>query len=231
MNRAAANRGLNIMNSPAAGARLLAATVALSLLGTLTSLAQSKEAQPSTQNIKEAQPSTQNIDELKRKLAELQKEVQNLRQSVKQLEEQQKRAAQKESESASKKSSPAQPSSQGPGAAGGQGGTGRQRPISQVAKRDTVKRDQQSVARINNQPLDLELIGFFQIPGTKDKLKIDGYAKLDVIMDPRPAGDPDEFVTTTIPVNLTPAQKVTSSNVIFRESRISLDFRSPFRED
>ena len=210
---------------------LLMATTALLLPATLTVFAQSAGAQPSTQNV-DAQPSTKNVEELKRKLAELEKEVQSLRQSVKELEDQQKRANQQESQSASKQTSSKQtPSSKAPGAAGGQGATGRERPISQLAKRDTVNRDQESVARINNQPLDPELVGFFQIPGTKDKLKIDGYAKLDVIMDPRPAGDPDEFVTTTIPVNLTPAQKVVRSNVIFRESRISLDFRSPVFEN
>ena len=75
------------------------------------------------------------------------------------------------------------------------------------------------------------MVGFFNIPGTKDKLKIDGYAKLDVMMDPRPAGDPDEFINTTIPVNLTPSQKVVMSNVSFRESRINLDFRSSVFEN
>ncbi len=61
-------------------------------------------------------------------------------------------------------------------------------------------------------------------------MKIDGYAKLDLIFDPRPVGNPDQFITSTIPVNLTPSQKVVNSNVIFRESRINLDFRTPIRE-
>ncbi|HKQ76762.1 MAG TPA: hypothetical protein VJ810_23910 [Blastocatellia bacterium] len=231
---------LNIVGSLAALGRLLVAATALGLPATLTVFAQSAGAQPSPQNAGAQpssqktgeQPSTQNVEELKQKLADIEKEVDALRKSVKQLEEQQKQASQKESQSSSKQSSSTQPgSSQPSGGAGAQGSSRRQRPISEVAKRETVKRDQETVARINNQPLDPELIGFFPIPGTKDKLKIDGYAKLDVIMDPRPAGDPDEFVTTTIPVNLTPPQKVVNSNVIFRESRINLDFRSPVFED
>ncbi|HEY8459975.1 MAG TPA: hypothetical protein VIM99_06310 [Blastocatellia bacterium] len=75
------------------------------------------------------------------------------------------------------------------------------------------------------------MIGFFNIPGTKAKVKIDGYAKLDAMVDPRPAGDQDEFINTTFPVNLTPTQKVAMSSVSFRESRINLDFRSPFKEE
>src|SRR5262245_14240642 len=193
--------------------RRIAATAMLCLLATLTVFAQSAGTQPPTQNAggqpstqnsqaqpstknSQAQPSTQNIEELKQKLAELEKEVQTLRQSVKQLEEQQKRATQEASQAASKQSSSKQPPSTQPaGAAGTQGSSRRQRPISGIAKQETVSRDRETVARIDNQPLDPELVGFFNIPGTKDKLKIDGYAKLDVMMDPRPAGDPDEFIS------------------------------------
>ncbi|HZF38268.1 MAG TPA: hypothetical protein VE715_05570 [Blastocatellia bacterium] len=203
-----------------AGRRIVAAAL-LCLLAHLTAFAQSAPAQPSTQNA-EAQPSTQNIEELKRRLAGLEKEVEALRKSVAQLEEQQKSATRQE---------PKPPSKQPAGAAVPQSAARRQRPISDLAKQETVNRDRETVARINNQPLDPELIGFFPIPGTPAKLKIDGYAKLDVMMDPRPAGDPDKFITTTIPVDLTPPQKVVHSNVSFRQSRLNLDFRSPFKEN
>jgi len=124
----------------------------LCLLAALSVFAQSSGAQPSTQNAS-AQPTTQNIEELKQKLAELDKEVQTLRQSVKQLEEQQKRATQEASQSPSKQSSSKQPHSTQPaGAAGAQGSSRRQRPISGIAKQETVSRDRETVARINNQP-------------------------------------------------------------------------------
>jgi hypothetical protein len=203
-------------------------------------LAQSAGAQQSTQNAgaqqstksEEAEALTKKIEELKQKLAGLEKEVEDLRKSVAKMEDQQKSATKKESQPPSKQASPSQPPSAQPaGAAGAQRPARRQRPISGLANQETVNRDRETVARIDNQPLDPELVGFFNIPGTRDKLKIDGYAKLDVIMDPRPAGDPDQFITTTIPVNLTPTQKVVRSNVNFRESRINLDFRSPVFED
>src|SRR5262245_38451688 len=210
------------------------AMAAVITLATLTVFAQTAGTRPSAQNPPAQPPSSQdppaqppsaqNVDELNQKLAELEKEVQSLRQSIKQLEEQQKRKQQEAQQKREPKQGTQSPSNQ---SAGGTGAARQQRPISRIAKQETVSRDRETVARINNQPLDPELIGFFNIPGTKDKLKIDGYAKLDVIMDPRPAGDPDEFINTTIPVNLTPPQKVVFSNVSFRESRINLDFRSP----
>src|SRR5262245_45763128 len=220
---------------------LLAATVTISLMASLAVFAQSGGRQPSAQNPPTQSPPTQNppaqspseqdIEELSRKLVELEKEVQSIRQSIKRLEVEQKRKQLEERQKRETRQEP-QPSSTQPAvAAGAQGPGRRQRPISGVAKQETVSRDRETVARIDNQPLDPEMVGFFHIPGTQAKLKIDGYAKLDVIMDPRPAGDPDEFITTTIPVNLTPSQKVVNSNVIFRESRINLDFRSPFKEE
>jgi hypothetical protein len=180
-----------------------------------------------------APPSTQNIDELKQRLAGLEKEVEVLRKSLTQLEEQQKNAIKQleERQKNASRQAPQHSSTQPPGAPGAQGSGRRQRPISGVAKEETVSRDRETVARINNQPLDPELVGFFSIPGTKAKVKIDGYAKLDVMVDPRPAGDQDQFINTTFPVNLTPPQKVVMSNVSFRESRINLDFRSPFKEE
>jgi len=207
---------------------LLATAVAISLMVAPTVFAQIPPAQnPLAQNPPAQNPSTQNIEELNRKLEELEKEVQALRGSIKQLEEQQRR---KQSEEQRKRETKQEPQPRSTQPTGATGATRRQRPISGVAKQETVSRDRETVARINNQPLDPKLVGFFNIPGTKAKVKIDGYAKLDVMVDPRPAGDPDEFINTTFPVNLTPPQKVVMSNVSFRESRINLDFRSPFKE-
>jgi hypothetical protein len=224
----------------ALGAHLLAAA-ALSLSVALSALAQSAGTQlssqssqaqpPSSQNPPAQAPSEQNVEELSRKLVELEKEVQTLRQSIKRLEEEQKRKQLEEQQKREARQAPQPSSTQPPGAAGSQGSGRRRRPISGIAKQETISRDRETVARIDNQPLDPELIGFFNIPGTKAKVKIDGYAKLDVMVDPRPAGAPDEFINTTFPVNLAPPQKVVMSNVSFRESRINLDFRSPFKDE
>jgi hypothetical protein len=99
--------------------------------------------------------------------------------------------------------------------------------ISASAQLDTFGRDRESVARVNNQPLDPALQGFLGIPGTPARLKIDGYAKLDTIIDTKPAGNTDQFVPSSIPVGLTDAERVASTTMHVRQTRLNLDFRSP----
>src|SRR5262245_65691390 len=105
------------------------------------------------------------------------------------MEEQQKR---KQSEEQQKRETKQEPQPQSTQPAGATGASRRQRPISGVAKQETVSRDRETVARIDNQPLDPKLVGFFNIPGTKAKVKIDGYAKLDVTRDTTPAAAHDK---------------------------------------
>ena len=95
------------------------------------------------------------------------------------------------------------------------------------ADQDTFSRDRESVARLNNQPLDPALQGFLAIPGTPARLKVDGYAKLDVIVDGTPAGNPDLFYPATIPIGLTESERVTGTTLHVRQTRLNLDFRSP----
>ncbi|HEX5084938.1 MAG TPA: hypothetical protein VFY40_23085 [Blastocatellia bacterium] len=137
---------------------LLAATAAISLMTSLAAFAQSGGQQPSaqnppTQNPPAQGPSEQNVEELSRKLVELEKEVQTLRQSIKQLEEQQKRKQLEEQQKREARQEPRTSSTQPAVAAGAQGSGGRQRPISGLAKQETVSRDRETVARIDNQPL------------------------------------------------------------------------------
>ena len=95
------------------------------------------------------------------------------------------------------------------------------------AAQETFARDRESVARVNNVPVDPATQGFFPIPGTPSRLKIDGYAKLDAIIDTKPAGNPDRFVPSTIPIGLTDAQQTPSTTLHVRQTRINFDFRSP----
>jgi hypothetical protein len=94
-------------------------------------------------------------------------------------------------------------------------------------QQETFSRDRESVARVNNVPIDPALQGFVSIPGTPARVKIDGYAKLDAIVDMKPAGNPDRFIPSTIPVGLSDAQQTPSTNLHVRQTRINLDFRSP----
>ena len=99
--------------------------------------------------------------------------------------------------------------------------------LSGSAQETTFSRDRESVARVNNQPLDPALQGFLAIPGTPARLKFDGYAKLDTIIDAKPAGNTDQFLPSSIPVGLTDAQRVASTTMHVRQTRLNLDFRSP----
>lgn len=99
--------------------------------------------------------------------------------------------------------------------------------VSETAQAPTFGRDRESVARVNNQPLDPALVGFVAIPGTPARVKIDGYAKLDTNVDGKPAGNSDLFLPSSIPVGLTDAQQVMSTTMHIRQTRLNVDFRSP----
>ena len=69
--------------------------------------------------------------------------------------------------------------------------------------------------------------GFLAIPGTPARVKVDGYAKLDTIVDTKPAGNPDQFVPSSIPIGLSDALRTATTNLHIRQTRVNLDFRSP----
>ena len=97
-----------------------------------------------------------------------------------------------------------------------------------TATYQTFSEDSLAVARFNNVPLDPKYHGFFILPGTQTLLKIGGFFKTDLILDPRQAGNPDEFIPSSIPV---PAvQGVNNANVSMRPTRLNLDFRIPFTQ-
>ncbi len=104
-----------------------------------------------------------------------------------------------------------------------------QREISGAAERNTFRRDNESVARVHNTPLHPSAAGFFDIPGTPARIKFDGYFKLDTIIDPRPAGDPDQFNTAKIPISQPGQPQPANVTVIARQTRFNLDLRSPVR--
>src|SRR5262245_31719205 len=134
-----------------------------------TVFAQSAGAQnPPAQNPPAQTPSTQSIEEINRKLDELEKEVQTLRDSIKQLEEQQRR---KQSEEQQKREAKQEPQPQSTQPAGATRASRRQRPISGVAKQETVSRDRETVARIDNQTLDPKVVGLLKILVTQMKVE------------------------------------------------------------
>jgi len=103
--------------------------------------------------------------------------------------------------------------------------------VSATATQETFNRDRETAARVDNVPIDPALIGFFGIPNTPARLKIDGYAKLDTIIDARPAGNPDQFNVGGIPIGLAGPERIANTNIHARQTRVQLDFRSPTGTD
>ena len=99
--------------------------------------------------------------------------------------------------------------------------------VSASATQETFNRERETAARVDNVPIDPALVGFFAIPNTPARLKVDGYAKLDTIIDARPSGNPDVFNVGSIPINLPGPQRVANTNIHGRQTRVQLDFRSP----
>lgn len=96
-----------------------------------------------------------------------------------------------------------------------------------ASTQETFARDPETVARVDNKPIDPALQGFIPISGTPARMKIDGYAKLDTIIDTKPAGNSDRFIPSTMPVGLSEAEQNPSTTLHIRQTRINVDFRSP----
>jgi hypothetical protein len=94
-----------------------------------------------------------------------------------------------------------------------------------IRQRTVLDSDASVAARVDNAPIDPELAGFIDLPRTRTRLKIAGGAKLDVVHDFQPAGEPDAFLTSTIPVGDVPGADNTSLSV--RQSRIGFELRRP----
>jgi len=95
----------------------------------------------------------------------------------------------------------------------------------ETAAYETFSEEAEPVPRLYNAPLEATLPGFFVLPGTQTMLRINGNLKTDIMFDPRPAGLPDSFIPSTIPI---PQGSSTNNfNASIRESRFSADFRIP----
>ena len=101
-----------------------------------------------------------------------------------------------------------------------------QRQVSQATETyQTDSQDQIAAPRIDNAPLDPRYPGYFRLPGTQTLLRIGGYFKTDFIYDLKPAGDPERFIPSSIPV---PAPAgANNATVSIRPTRMNLDFLIP----
>ena len=95
----------------------------------------------------------------------------------------------------------------------------------ETSDHETFSEDSEPVPRLYNAPLEPTYPGFFVLPGTQTMLRLNGILKADSIFDPRPAGVPDAFIPSSIPIPQEPSNQ--SFNAAIRESRFSADFRIP----
>lgn len=99
----------------------------------------------------------------------------------------------------------------------------RQRPRQRVS----TDQNEQAEPRVDNIPLDPALRGFVSLPGTDWIMRVGGYAKTDAIFDSRPAGNPDLFVTSSIPTGDPVAGEGQSFNLHVKQTRFSVELRRP----
>jgi hypothetical protein len=94
-----------------------------------------------------------------------------------------------------------------------------------VKARETIANDSDTAARIDNEPLDPTLKGFFLLPGTETRLKVGGYIRLDVLHDFKPIGNPGEFIVSSIPIDVTGHEDNTRLQA--KQTRLNFEVRRP----
>jgi hypothetical protein len=97
-----------------------------------------------------------------------------------------------------------------------------------LPERSTMQEDQSTAPRPGNAPVDPAWKGFGHVPGTSLWFKLGGYAKVDGMFDYPTSGNPNEFVTASIPVSANGALYAARQfNLHAKQSRVNVDLRSP----
>jgi hypothetical protein len=178
--------------------KTLPVIVALIAAGVITAPAQSSE-----------------LDQLKAAMQTMQKNMEQMQQKITELEMQ-------------KGMTPA------PGTNAGQGVvfTTPTKPIvghaSQVTDRENMNDQQAAAPRPGDQTLDPQYRGFFPIPNTPAIIMFNAKPRVDMMEDSQNSGNPDRFVTATIPMQNTPgAGGGEQFNATAKGSSLSVDVRAP----
>src|SRR5688572_22458410 len=92
--------------------------------------------------------------------------------------------------------------------------------------REVASENPESAARIDNEPLNRALRGYFRLPGTGTLIKIGGFVKTDIFFDTNQAGSYyGAYVPSSFPSSDQPHSQ--NSTVSMRPSRVSLEIRQP----
>ena len=95
--------------------------------------------------------------------------------------------------------------------------------------REVASGNPDAAGRIDNEPMDRALRGYFRLPGTGTLIKLGGFVKTDLFIDTNQAGSyygayvPSSFPSSTQPHTV-------NSTVSMRPSRFFVEFRQPVHE-
>lgn len=92
--------------------------------------------------------------------------------------------------------------------------------------REVASENPDSAARINNEPMDRALRGYFRLPGTGTLIKMGGFIKTDVFVDTNQAGSYyGAYVPSSFPSSIQP--HTPNATVSMRPSRFFTELRQP----
>jgi hypothetical protein len=95
--------------------------------------------------------------------------------------------------------------------------------------RDVASENPEGAARINNEPMDRALRGYFRLPGTGTLIKLGGFIKTDVFYDTNQAGTYyGAYVPSSFPSSDQPHTQ--NATVSARPSRFFTEFRQPVHQ-
>jgi DcaP outer membrane protein len=165
-----------------------------------------------------AQPSSMEVEQLKAQMKVMQKNLEDMQRKLTELEN----AA----------GTPAATTAPAPGATEAVTFDTPAKPVvakpSPVADRENMSDQQEDAPRLNDLTLDPEYHGYLPIPNTQVLVKFNAKPRLDMMEDNRNSGNPDRFVTATIPIEGSAGYGGGSVfNATAKGSSLSFDMRAP----
>ena len=92
--------------------------------------------------------------------------------------------------------------------------------------REVASDNPESAARIDNEPMNRALRGYFRLPGTGTLIKVNGFVKTDIFVDTNQAGTYyGAYVPSSFPSSDQPHTQ--NSTVSMRPSRFAIEIRQP----
>ncbi len=99
---------------------------------------------------------------------------------------------------------------------------------SAISDRGNLNDQQEAAQRLNDLTLDPKYYGFIPVPNTPALIKFNAKPRVDMMEDNRNSGNPDRFVTATIPMQKSTAYGGGEQfNMTAKGSQLSIDVRAP----